>query len=50
MIDAGNGKVWKKQAKIGIILLGIMSSRSAGNEGCGSRMFEVCKDPMKEKL
>jgi hypothetical protein len=47
---AGNGKVWKKQPKKGIILSGIRWGRSTESEGCWSRMFEVRKDPIKEKL
>ncbi len=31
---AGNGKVWKKQPKKGIILSGIKWSRSTESEGC----------------
>ena len=50
MRPAGNGKVWKKQARRGIILSGILRSRSIGDEGYGFRMFEVRKDLMKEKL
>jgi len=47
---AGNGKVWKKQPKKGIILLGTKWSRSTESEGCWSRMFEVRKDLIEEKL
>jgi hypothetical protein len=47
---AGNGKVWKKQSKKGIILSGMKWSRSTESEGCWSRMCEVRKDLIKEKL
>jgi hypothetical protein len=47
---AGNGKVWKKPPKKGIILSGMKWSRRTEGEGCWSRMFEVRKDLIKEKL